>query len=197
MKKLWLSLLAFGVLSTVSAQQEYKKQPSLSLSFNLYDFKSAAEIRTAGLSQVLRTKDWKNTARMRAGFSLGYMEGLSNHVDFHGTLAGAYLEYPIENRPPAVGAPLMLEGTAEAHLKLMSDKYWVSPFVSAGVGASHWDGYFSAFVPAGIGLQVNFWDQAYLLMRSQYRIPVTENGSYHLMHSIGFAANIFQRKAKK
>lgn len=196
MKKIWLSVVALSLFAVANAQHEYKKHPALSVNFNLYDFKTAADIRTNGLSSVLRSKDWKNTARMRAGFSLGYMEGISNHVDFHGTLSGAYVEYPIENKPAAVGAPFLLDATAEAHLKLMTDKYWVSPFVSLGVGASHWDGYFSAFIPAGVGLQVNFWDEAFLLLRSQYRVPVTENGTHHLMHSIGFAANIFKRKAK-
>lgn len=105
MKKIWLSVVALSLFAVANAQHEYKKHPALSVNFNLYDFKTATDIRTNGLSSVLRSKDWKNTARMRAGFSLGYMEGISNHVDFHGTLSGAYVEYPIENKPAAVGAP--------------------------------------------------------------------------------------------
>jgi OmpA-OmpF porin, OOP family len=77
---------------------------------------------------------------------------------------------------------------------LLTDRYWVVPFVDLGVGASSYTKYFSAFTPVGLGIQINFHDEAYLLINSQYRIPVTENASYHFYHSITIAGSIETKK---
>ncbi|MFZ4057407.1 MAG: hypothetical protein ACOYKE_04685 [Ferruginibacter sp.] len=196
MKKILFSFLAATLFTAAFAQNEYKKQPSLAVSFLLNDFKSAADIRSNGLSSVLRTKDWKNMKRMDAGIAITYTEGLSNNVDFAGTIAGSFVNYPIKDKAPSVGNKLLLDATAVANLKLFSDKYWVSPYLTLGVGVSQWDGYFGAFIPAGVGLQLNLWDEVFVLVNSQYRMPVTENASYHLYHSIGIAGNLFKHKKK-
>jgi hypothetical protein len=71
----------------------------------------------------------------------------------------------------------------------------VVPFIDLGVGASKYKKYFAAFMPVGVGLQLNIEDAAYLLINSQYRIAVTQNASYHFYHSIGIATNISKEKA--
>jgi outer membrane protein OmpA-like peptidoglycan-associated protein len=76
----------------------------------------------------------------------------------------------------------------------LTDNYWVSPFIDLGVGAGKYQKYVSAFIPMGVGLQVNILDDAFLMLNSQYRIPVTENASYHFYHSIGIAGSIKDRK---
>ena len=70
----------------------------------------------------------------------------------------------------------------------------VTPYINVGLGASSYNGYFAAIAPVGVGMQVNFSDQAYLLINSQYRLPVTQNANYHFYHSIGIAANIGEKK---
>jgi outer membrane protein OmpA-like peptidoglycan-associated protein len=77
---------------------------------------------------------------------------------------------------------------------MLSDKYWLSPYLSAGVGATKYKSTFGAFLPAGVGLQLNFFDEAFLLINSQYRIPITENNAYHFYHSIGIAGNIGKKR---
>jgi outer membrane protein OmpA-like peptidoglycan-associated protein len=79
---------------------------------------------------------------------------------------------------------------------LLSDEYWVSPFISAGVGASLWNGYLGAYLPTGLGLQVNFFDATYLFIQAQYRIPVASNTTAaNLFYSFGIAGNIGKKKA--
>lgn len=176
------------------AQNEYKKPPALGISFFLNDFQTATEIRNSGLVNVLRTKEYKNTSRMNPGLAVSYMQGLGDKLDFVSTVSASFLDYAVPGKPASGDNNFLLDVTAVANLKLVSDKYWVSPYMSLGVGASKYLGYYGAFFPAGLGIQVNFWDDAYLLINSQYRVPVTENVAYHFYHSIGFAGSIAKRK---
>jgi len=194
MKKIILSFLALGSLVNSFAQSEYKKLPSLGIHFFFNDFQTAADLRKNGLAGVIRDKNWTKTSRMQPGLAISFMQGLSNNVDFTATASGVFVDYPIPDKALTGSAKFLLDVTAVGNLKLTSDKYWVSPYLTLGVGAAKYQGYFSAFIPTGVGLQFNIFDEAFLLLNSQYRIPVTENAAYHLYHSIGFAGSIASRK---
>jgi len=121
------------------------------------------------------------------------MEGLSNNLDFVTTASGSFVDYPVPDKA-STGVKFLLDVTTVANLKLLSDHYVVSPYLSLGAGVSKAGGYFGAFIPTGVGLQFNLFDESFIMVNSQYRIPVTENVAYHLYHSIGFAGNIKKRK---
>jgi OmpA-OmpF porin, OOP family len=196
MKKISLLLVFTGFLAVVFAQENtYKKGHALGISFFLNDFKTASEIRSMGIVSVFKEHDFFKTSRMNPGIAINYLSGLSNHVDFIATLGGSFVDYPVQNVAPFGKDNLLLETTASVNLKLLTDEYWVVPFIDLGVGAGKYKKYFGAFMPVGVGLQVNIEDAAYLLINSQYRIPVTQNSSYHFYHSIGIAANISKEKA--
>ncbi len=189
-----MSLLAMGMFLTAFSQNDYRKRPALGVHFTMTDFQTAADLRSAGLASVIKSKQFAKAKRMSAGLGISYTEGLGQHIDFTGMIHGTYVEYPVPNKPAPVTDELLLQASATANLKLTTDKYWVSPFLTLGAGISKYKGYYSAFIPAGAGIQVNFYDDAFLLLSSQYRIPVTELGAYHLFHSIGIAGNLFKRK---
>jgi OmpA-OmpF porin, OOP family len=194
MKKILLSFLAIGFIISCFGQNDYKKRPALGVSFILNDFKTPTTLRATNLSNVLQNKEWKETKNMAAGLGLSYIQGLSNNIDFAGTISGSFLDYPVPNKPLSGSSNLLLEGVATANVKLLSDKYWFSPFITAGLGASKYKGYFAAVAPVGLGLQINLYDEAFILINSQYRIPITENAAYHLYHSVGIAGNIGKKK---
>jgi hypothetical protein len=149
------------------------------------------------LSSVLANKQFGKVKDMSPGLAISYSEGLSNNFDLSVTLAGSFLDYPREDAPSSSGSDkFLLEADASIRGKMFSDKYWFTPYVQAGLGASKYKGYYGAFIPLGVGLQLNFFDEAYLLINSQYRVPVTQSTSYHFYHSIGLAGNI-GRKAKR
>jgi len=181
-------------ITAFSQTSEYKKTNSLGVSFFLNDFKTASEIRSNGLVNVFNNHNFFKTSRMNPGLAVHYLSGLSNHVDFIGTLGASFLEYENENITANNGTSLLLEGTAALNLKLLSDHYWITPFVDLGVGASKYKKYAGAFIPIGVGLQVNILDDAFILINSQYRVPVTENVSYHFYHSIGVAGTLNERR---
>jgi hypothetical protein len=195
MKKLFLLLFFTAFLASAFAQDDtYKKGNALGISFFLNDFKTASEIRSMGIVSVFNNHNFFKTSRMNPGIGINYLGGLSNHVDFMATLGGSFVDYPIQNVAPFGKNNLLLETTASVNLKLLTDEYWVVPFIDLGVGASKYKKYFAAFMPVGVGLQLNIEDAAYLLINSQYRIAVTQNASYHFYHSIGIATNISKEK---
>ena len=194
MKKLFFLFLAMAFFSTSFSQQKYTKGNALGVNFFLNDFKTASDIRSKGLVKVLDNKEFFKTSRMNPGLAINYISGLSNHMDFVATLGGAFLDYPIEGVASSNANKFMMELTSAVNFKLLSDHYWVTPFVDLGVGGSKFGSKVAAFIPAGLGVQVNLVDEAFLIINSQYRIPVTENASYHFYHSIGVAGSISKKK---
>ncbi len=194
MKKLMLSLLAIVVCTTVFSQNDYKKGPTLGIHFVLNDFKTASELRAGGLSTVLRDKQWSKPKRMSPGLAISYIQGLSDHVDFAGVLSAAFTDYPVPNKILTGKQNLLLEAVATGNLKLVTDKYWFNPFLTLGVGASKYKGYFGAFIPVGLGIQARITEDTYLMLNTQYRVPVTENVAYHLYHSFGMAHTFVKKK---
>jgi hypothetical protein len=175
------------------------KQPSLGLHFLLNDFKTAADIRSSSLSAVLREKRGSKVRDMSPGIALSYLEGIKKKLDFSTTFAASFVDYPfIKNGVTSVtgNESLLLELDASLQAKMFPDRFWVNPYLNAGIGVSKFKGYYGAFLPLGLGIQVDFFNEAYLLINSQYRIPVTTTSSYHFYYSIGFAGNIGTKKKK-
>lgn len=191
MKKIYLLFITITVFITSYGQNDtYKKNQALGVSFILNDFQTASDIRNNGLVSVIKAKNLFNSKRQHPGMAINYLAGLSGHVDFIASLEGSFLNYPIKNQPDFDENTFLLESTASVNLKLLTDKYWVTPYIDLGVGASNYKKYFAAFVPIGVGVQINLFREGFIFINSQYRIPVTENASYHFTHSIGIASNI-------
>lgn len=171
-------------------QTDYKKLPSFGIHMFFNDFQTAADLRANGLSDVVRDKQWSKSKRMTAGLALSYFQGLSNKLDFAATLSGSIGEYPVPNKLSTTQQKFILEAVATANLKLLSDKYYINPFITAGVGASKFKGYYGAFMPIGIGMQIKVVNNIFLVANSQYRVAITENAAYHFYHSFGVVAPI-------
>ena len=195
MKKIPVLLIAILLTAVSFAQGDYKKQPSLGVHISLIDYRSAADIRANGLTSSINNKQFLKFKRADPGMSVSYMQGLTNHIDFAGTLTAALLKYPVSDviSNPDGNDHVLLEAAATANIKLLSDKYYVNPFLTLGVGASKWKDYYSAFTPVGLGMQVKIADGTFFLFNSQYRIPVTEGAAYHFYHSLGFVASIAKK----
>src|ERR1035437_2609525 len=192
MKKLILSVLTVILFASSAFAQndDYRKRSTLGVSFFLSDFQTAADIKKNGLASVIRSKNLFRTGRMNPGLALSYLKGLANHVDFAASLGGSFVNYPIPNVPPFSNNNFLMEATAGVNAKLLSDNYWVVPFADFGVGASRYLSHYAAFIPIGFGIQINLFDEAFIIINSQYRLPVTEQAASHLYHSIGIAGNI-------
>lgn len=197
MKKILTILFAlYLIVPGTFAQDDEIRPAAIGVSFILNDFTTADRIRSGSLSRVLSNKQWAKVREMASGLAITYFKGLRKHVDFAATLAGSFVNYPLLNRAASSGDKFLLEADASVNLKMVSEKYWVQPYLIAGLGAQMYDGiYFGAFIPTGVGLKLNLFDDAHLFVTSQYRIPVTkETVNYHFLHQFGIAGRIGARK---
>ena len=193
-KPVVFSLLITTVwFSAVAQTGSYKQPASLGIHFLFNDFATAAAIRSTSLSAVIRENRFGKLKDMTQGLALTYGKGLSEHFDFNSMFTGSFLSYPVNSAPASGSDYLLLELDATIRGKLVTNRYWVVPFFLAGAGVSKYQGYWGTFIPTGIGIQVNFFDEAYLQFTSQYRIAVTESAENHFVHSIGLSGNIGRR----
>ncbi|HLF46574.1 MAG TPA: hypothetical protein VI548_09125, partial [Chitinophagaceae bacterium] len=196
MKKLLLSLSAFLFSATlIFGQDDNIRQAELGISFNLYDLKTAQRIRTTSLSSVLSNKQVAKLRDMSPGLGVHYFKGLKKHIDFAGNFSVAFINYPIANRPNQGNDRLLLTLDATSQFKLTSEDYWLQPFVSAGIGGHKYSSYWGAYIPLGVGMNIDLFNESKLFFNSQYRVPVTTGSSnYHFFHAIGITGVIGKRK---
>ncbi len=196
MKQLFLLLLAVNCLLAVSGQNnKFKKLPSFGLYFSSIDFKTANDLRTKSLATVLREKNWYKTERINPAITLSYMQGLTDHFDVMTRLTGSFLPYPSRNTSNVnLNDMLYLEADANISVKLLSDNYWVTPYLQAGAGIAKERTSWMAYMPFGGGIQVNLWDGGFLQLSTSYRVPVSSRTNYSLAHSIGISFPVGERK---
>ncbi len=195
MKKILSAIFALYLLVPAAHAQkgEYKMQPAIGISFFLNDFVTPDRIRTTSLSQVLADKKFAKMKQMAPGLSISYFKGLADHVDFVGSIGGSFVSYPMPGR--SFSDNFLLEASAQVNLKMTTEQYWIQPYIIAGVAAHKYRSYYGATLPLGLGLKVNFFDEAHLIISSTYRVPVTiETANYSFQHSIGIAGSILKKK---
>ena len=196
MKKIAFLIAATLLTAITFAQTGMKKRPSLAIHYAFTDYKSGVDVRNLSLVTVLNNGNLFKTRRMDPGLAISYMEGFTPNIDFAGTLTGTFLSHPTTTgfSNSFGNDALLLEFAATANFKLLTDNYWVSPYITVGVGASKWSGYYGAFLPIGVGLQGNFGANTFLFANSQYRVAATENAAYHFYHSIGVGSALTKAK---
>ena len=198
MKKIIVLILSMGVLFSAGAQEKksYKKGHAVGVHFTLHDFNTAADLKNMSLSSIFEKGEWYRPRNMNPGFALSYTKGILENMDVMVRLGMTSLEYPRPNTQPNAfkTSRTMLESDVNLNIKLLSDKYIVSPYVSLGAGASVWNSYYAAYFPVGLGLQVNLFDEVYGLLQSQYRFPITSNANNHLFYSFGMGTTVGKKK---
>ncbi len=198
MKKIFAITLALSLFATEGFAQDDEIRPAaIGISFFLNDFTTPQRIRTTSFGQVRRNKQWAKGREMSPGIAVSYFKGLHRFIDFAGTLGGSFTRNGIKNEK--TNDEFLAELDAAANFKMVSEKYWVQPYIIAGAGAQMYSGkYFGAFASPGLGLKINFFDEAHLFVTSQYRVPVTkETANYHFFNQIGFAGRVGKKKEPK
>lgn len=198
MKKLYILISAFCLFTAVQAQpkKSNKKGQVVGVSFTMHDFGTVSDFQRSSLSAILESGSWAKSRNMSPGFALSYSKGVFDNLDVMVRTGLTSLDYPRPgNRVPNATTPkTMIESDVSLQAKLLSDAYLLSPYVSLGAGASAWNGYFSAYAPVGLGLQVNLFDEVYLNFQTQFRLPVSGDASRHIFYGIGMGSAIGKNK---
>ncbi len=196
MKKILAVLLALSsFVPSVIGQDAGKRPSALGVSFFLNDFATADLIRKTSLSSVLSKDQWTKTKNMTPGIAVTYFKGLSKKVEFAGTLAGSYLRYPLPNKV-FYSDRFLLEADASMNFHMLPNNFIIQPYVIGGIGAHMYGkNRFGAFIPAGLGLRLNVFNDAAIFVTNQYRIPVTtETANYHFFYQLGIAGRIGKKQ---
>lgn len=192
MKKLTVLFIAFVLLHTyvIGQNDDAVQKPTFGVQFFFNDFKSAANIRANSLGVVLKNKEFGKIKEMSPGLALTYINGITRQFDFTSSLAASFVDYPVQNKPAFGRDFLLLEVDASVRGKLISNNALVNPYLQAGLGVSKYKSYYGAFLPVGMGMQINLFNEAYLLINAQYRFPITETTNHHFFFGFGLAGNI-------
>lgn len=195
MKRIFLLLLSLCFLTSAFSQDDqHIKGKAIGASFFMNNFHAASVLRDQSVVAMFKNKNFFNSKDLNPGLALNYYQGLSKHMDFVGSLGASFFTYPNDKLTVTGNNKFYLEATGSVNFKLLSDYYFLTPYVDLGLGASKYANTFGAFIPTGVGLQLNFSDVAFMHINSQYRIPVTEKVSYHFYHSIGISGTISKKK---
>ncbi|GAA4333443.1 OmpA family protein [Flaviaesturariibacter amylovorans] len=198
MKKLLVTVLALSCVASAFAQKgAYIRPAAIGISFFRNDYLTPNRIRTSSLASVLNNRQIAGFQDVAIGVGLHYWKGLTNNLDFAGGLRGSSPDVILNNGTKRTnGEKFQVEGDASVNYKFFSDRYFFTPYVSAGVGASYLDGTFDAILPLGIGFKFNFSDEGALFLDGSYRVPVTTNraNGYHVMYGFGYAARVGRKQ---
>ena len=168
----------------------YKKKPTLSVNFILNDFRTADMIRKNSLASVFRNKQWSKVSEMGPGLAINYFQGITDFVDFSASFGASIVDYTFKNRLNLGFDNFLIETDANINVKLLTDKYLVTPYLSAGAGISKYKSYWGAYIPFGFGLQFRLAENTFLNTQFQYRTGITSMTNNHFNYSIGFGTPI-------
>lgn len=197
MKSLLFCGLIFIYFINVTAQDTlYTKSPTIGLNFYYNDFVTAQRIHATSISDVIKSKQWNQPHLMEGGFGLEYLQGLTNHIDVVGTINCSWVDYLLPTNSLYGSSNLLLDINAGTHIKLLSDKYVVSPFLIAKAGFGRYQGMSGFCLIHGAGLQFNLFHETMVLATIEYRREIGKNLSDQIYYSIGLAIPVTKWKMK-
>ena len=167
-----------------------KKGNLFGIHFNAVDFKTPESFKNTNTPRNLtKIRD------MSFGLSLSNIRGLSRRIDLSVRLNGILHDYALDRGESTTKTEVGLELEPSLFLRPIKDNNLLSPMAIIGIGAGYYTGEFGAYVPAGIGLQVNFNSFTYLFLQGMYRFTLTEDDvKDNLFYSIGLAQNFASAK---
>lgn len=136
-----------------------------------------------------QTKDFfpgfiPNINQSNIGADIKYWHGITRNLDFSARLGAIFSDYDKEN--PFAQGIFHPEVDLGLNLKALSENHLFNPFVSAGVGVGRYSSTFVPYVPVGIGLQINLFEQAYLMTQASYRVSLNEDKlDNSMLYSLG------------
>jgi OOP family OmpA-OmpF porin len=132
------------------------------------------------------------------GFGLSWWKALTSHIDFSAKTNVMMHDYESGDRnTPTIKSEFGVELEPTLNIKAFKDENLFNMFLTAGIGGGYYTGEFGAYAPAGVGIQANFNDQAYMILQAQYRFTLTKDVQKdNLFYSLGIAQRIGQKAPK-
>ena len=189
-----LSCLALKLSAQVTDE---KKSSTLVLHVFYSDFNTAQLIRTTSFGNVFTNNLWSRIGDMQMGFGVSYLKGLSKKIDFVSSLDGSSTDYLYKDGTHNGSNQFLLDINAGLNIKLLSDRHTVVPYLSTGAGVSLYQGKTGFYFPAGIGVQLNLFNEAFVFTNMQYRRALGGQANDHFQYNIGIGVGIGKKKVIK
>ena len=197
MKEFFFIILSLLILQ-LSAQKISDTKPAMVSMHVFYtDFGTAAKIRSSSIKNVLQNKLWSGLNDMQMGIGFTYHKGITNKVDFSGTIDGSFTDYLYKSGLTNGSSQFLLDVQTAINIKLITDAHTIVPYLLSGVGLQLYKGKAGIYIPAGVGVQFNFFKEAMVFTNAQYRIATAATTNYHFYYSVGVGSNIGLKKKKK
>ncbi len=203
-KRIILSLCFLATTAAAFAQ----KRDGIGISFGANDFYGPQtgkyltdDVYTVSqnLETGLQDTSVKHTFRWHPLVRFSYWRSFGSHFDGNLSLSLGNVDYPgsakdsnyIIRRQYAATKFVELLAELDARVNyniLPKEKFFLSPYLFAGISGSHRPGYFGATVPLGLGFNFNLSKShdLYFNLESAYKIAATSHDQNHLQHSVGF-----------
>jgi OmpA-OmpF porin, OOP family len=202
MKQKLTLLFSFLVVATLASAQmmdskfsSAKKGTLVGIHFNALDIKTPVTLKSAA-----GTRSFSQIQEMDHGFSLSYWRGLTKTIDFSTRAGLLFNNYAGDDRGEInqTTKELGIELEPSLNFRPYGDNSLIAPFLTAGVGVGRYSGKFGAYLPAGIGAQLNLRSNSYVIVQAQYRFALTKDIiKDNLFYSLGVAQNIGKAKEAK
>lgn len=197
MKRIIYIIFLGCLVLQLSAQDKEEKKPSTLLFHVFYnDFRSAQQIRTSSLKNVLSNHLWSKFGDMQMGFGVNYLKGIRNKIDFVATLDGSSTDYLFKDGTTNGSSEFLLDANVGLNMKLLTDRHKVVPYLSVGAGFSLYNGKTGFYIPVGTGIQFNLFNEAFVFTNVQYRYALTSAINNHFQYNIGVGASLGKKKTK-
>jgi OOP family OmpA-OmpF porin len=168
---------------SVAQKTLYTKTPAVGVHLACIDLNGANDLSSFG-------------RQMQPGIALNFQNSFSQKFGYSISLTGSFIQFS-DGKGSSLGngkKHLLLENDFSVKMRFLKSPALFNPFVLAGFGWSQYNDHYGLYAPLGLGLQVNVTPYIYLLLNSQYRIPVTSLQQQHFFQSIGIAGAINRKK---
>jgi len=198
MRKLSLSLLLMLAITGAYAQskEDLKKTSTLVIQVGAFDFATPQKIRSSSLGSVVSNDQWAKLNEQSFSMGISYIKGLNDYFDLSANYFLTSVDYPFRDGTAEYGTDYLLhEADVSVMMKLLTDKHFMVPYLTAGIGGSAYKGgRFDAFMPFGGGVQFKLAPGTFVYSNFQYRIPVTERANYHFLTTLGIGFSVGNKK---
>ena len=190
-----LSIFFCCTTMLLSAQDTtFKKSSTIAFHAFYNDFNTAQKIRTTSLSNVLNNKLWSRLNEMQMGFGFSYLKGITKKIDATATIDASSVDYLFKNGISNGSSKLLLDISAGANIKMLTDNRTLVPYISGGLGFSLYDGKTGFYLPVGAGIQFDIFKEAFVFTNIQYRLALSSAVNYHFYYSVGIAVALIKKK---
>ena len=197
MRAYFLFIFSLLLLQLAAQKNTALKPATISMHVFYTDFGTAAKIRSSSLKSVWQNKLWSGLNDMQMGIGFTYHKGITNKVDFSTTVDGSYTDYLFKSGLTNGSSQFLLDAQTAINIKLISDAHTIVPYLLSGVGLQLYKGKAGIYIPAGVGLQFNFFKETMVFTTAQYRIATAATTNYHFYYSVGIGSKIGLKKKEK